>query len=124
MRYVTIPAAIKPLNNKGEAEAQPIPFVTFLEVVMFDDQRAGSTYKTLLRWKGVVAKYKAAKEGDTIAFEDQDWELQEKIMQAPERHFNAQLGVQLLPFYEAVINAPKELPKSDDLVDDSVKTGT
>lgn len=112
MRYVRHPDNITVLKQDGQVDpnAGSFPFLTFLEIIVFDDRRGTATYKSIVRWKAMIELFRASRVGDVIALEDQDWEIVEKILQAPERHFPAYMTIQLLPFFEAVIAAPAEKP--------------
>lgn len=92
--------------------------VSFLKYATFswlDDPRAytdgqqGSIVK-MKRWQKVIEKFEAAKPGDFLELEDQDWTTLKKLVEAPGRFFPTPVVMACMAFSDAVLNAKDEKP--------------
>lgn len=106
------PRSVDPVNMASEK----ISFLRFATLCWLDDARAysnergeGSIMK-MRRWQKVIDKFEAAKQGDWISLEDEDYAVLKKIVESPVRQFSTPAMLACMPYADAVLDAKNELP--------------
>ncbi len=114
MRFVTIPQPIAILNKDGSPVRGPagdytVSFADFLRAPLLSDMKWGTT-ATRIR---MAAKLEAALDkepGEACPIDDAWWAALLEIMDAPSDPYVPAIAKQLLPFFDAIANAPSEAP--------------
>lgn len=125
MRHIQIPydVEIKPwkivLDANPDAKPEKMSFLRYATFMWIDDPRswideAGKqSVVKLRRWQKVIDKFEAAKPGEYVALDDEDYAVLVKIVESPAKVFQGaptQVALACLPFIDAVVNAVEELP--------------
>ena len=94
---------------------QPITksFLEFATFVWLDDPAAyAGGMVAQHRWAAVIAKFEAAKVGDWITLEDQDYVSLKKVVEAPTRKFaDSRITMGCIPFSDVVLGAVDKVPE-------------
>jgi hypothetical protein len=117
MKYITVPYALtinptpEVLDANPSAKPESMTFDKYARLCWLDDQRAiEGGYVKQVRWAVVVQKLQHAKGGDLVELEDEDYESLKAIVEMPTRWMPPMVMVQLLPFSQAVMDAPNAKP--------------
>lgn len=114
MRYITIPHDIALVNVRTKA-VLPEPPKNFLDVaydLWFDDidvNKGGPVQ--LRRWMKMVDAFAVSKPGDVVVVDEAEWLKLKGIVENPKKAHPPLTGVQLMAFFEAILNAPETDPK-------------
>lgn len=106
MKTITVPADVLLTDLLTGVTGETITFQAWAFGRWMNDQAAADSIVKLCRWIKVVDKFKAAaKPGDTIELEDEDYATLLPIVERAATAVPPMVAAQLLPFHDAVINA-------------------
>lgn len=126
-RHIQVPhacAEVAPwaavLETDPNAKPEKISFSRFSTFIWLDDARGysddkGMSVVKLRRWQKLIDKFEAAKPGDWISLDDEDYDALRRIVENPQRGFqagNTQIMLACMPYVDAVLDAVTELPVS------------
>jgi hypothetical protein len=116
MRYITIPADIIVTPHREiapDARPEAVSFKKYALNIWLNDERATQgAFTRLVRWSHVIDAFDAVKAGDVLALEDEDYATLRSIAEQPKAFFPPTIAVRLLPFTQAVLDAPETKPSN------------
>ena len=126
MKHFQVPqdAPVKPLKailqDQPSARGELWSFLKFATLIWLEDTRGytvvgpdGAKAFSIVkqrRWIKVIDKFEAARAGDWISLDDEDYAVLKPIVESPGRAFPAAVMIACMPFSEAVLSAVDELP--------------
>ena len=124
MKHFQVPqdVQVRPLKVMAQdgAKGEQWSFLKFATFVWLEDTRGytvigpdgakGFSIVKQRRWIKVIDKFEAARAGDWISLDDEDYAALKPIVESPGRACPAATMIACMPFSEAVLSAVDELP--------------
>jgi hypothetical protein len=126
MRHFQVPqdVTVRPLKaiqiDQPAARGEMWSFLKFATLIWLEDTRAymvaapdGTKTFSIVkqrRWIKVIDKFEAAKPGDWMSLDDEDYVALRAVVETPGRSFPAAVMIACMPFSEVVLEAVSELP--------------
>jgi hypothetical protein len=115
---ITIKPWIAQVIEQPNVKPEKMSFLKFATFIWLEDSRPyasddgrGFSVVKQRRWIKVIDKFEAAKPGDWISLDDQDYVALKAVVEAPNRLFpSTATMMSCLPFSEVVLTAVDELP--------------
>lgn len=109
MRYIKIPEPIQlKVPGTGELVDKPTTFQEWLATTVLSDAKLGKTAKSLMAVADIQQKVEES--NGVLDLNDNEWELLKDVVENPTNGYNTPVGVQLVGFLRAFLNAPDEKP--------------
>lgn len=105
MKHIRIPEPIT-IEQSGEKVA----FKDFVSSVPLADRAFGEDYSALMSASKVKRIVADGSVGKWVSIEDADYDRLERAVRTPANPYNPIVGVQLVPFMEAILDASDEVP--------------
>ncbi len=109
-RYVTVPEdiTITLKDQDGKTKLAPLPFSQFVEERSADGAVFGASLDGIFSGLSIRQAFEGKKAGDVVELPFPRWEQLCKAIRSPQGGYNVGVMVQLLPYAEAVIDAPSK----------------
>src|SRR5271166_2109103 len=104
------------LANNPNAKPETLTFITYALTVWLVDRRAYAQDQSFSlikqkRWLAVIGKFQAAKVGDWIVLEDEDYAMLKTIVDKPANSMSMATTMAAIPFSDAVLAAVDKVPE-------------
>ena len=116
-RYIQVPADITlvdiatgvTLMNAGSAPLT-ISFKSFICGTLLKDPKFGKTVSNVIAGAGIRAVLEAG--GQVLKLDGDDYELLKSVLEAPETGYRAEVAIQIVPFFRAILDATTTDPRT------------